>query len=59
MPFRARVSAAVIDVCLYKLQIQEIAFNIHPVFFWTDSTLVLRYIKDHTHRFKVSVAKRI
>ena len=56
---RLELNAAVIGVTLYKLIIKEIDLPITKIFFWTDSMLVLQYIHDENHRFKVFVANRV
>ena len=56
---RLELNAAVIGVRLYKVIIKEIDLPINEIFFWTDSMLVLKYIRDENHRFKVFVANRV
>ena len=56
---RLELNAAVLGVRLYKLIIKELDFPIHNIFFWTDSTLVLQYVRNETHRFKTYVANRV
>ena len=56
---RLELNAAVIGVRLYKVIIKEIDLPINEIFFWTDSMLVLQYIRDANHRFKVFVANRV
>ena len=56
---RLELNAAVIGVRLYKVIIKEIDLPINEIFFLTDSMLVLQYIRDANHRFKVFVANRV
>ena len=56
---RLELNAAVIGVRLYKVIIKEIDLPINEIFFWTDSMLVLQYIRDENHPFKVFVANRV
>ena len=44
---------------LFRNTIFDIDFPIDRVFFWTDSTIVVQYIKNNTHRFKTAVANRV
>ena len=56
---KLELNAAVIGVRLYKVIIKEIDLPINEIFFWTDSMLVLQYIRDENHRFKVFLANRV
>ena len=44
---------------LYTNIILDIDYPVELVFFWSDSTLVLQYINNTTHRFKTFVANRV
>ena len=56
---RLELNAAALGVRLYTMIIQEINLPIQNVFFWTDSTLVLQYLRNERHRFKVYVANSV
>ena len=53
---RLELNAAVLGGRLYTMIIKEINLPIQNVLLWTDSTLVLQYLKNQRHRFKVYVA---
>ena len=56
---RLELSAAVVSVKLYQLVTQELDLKIDKKFFWTDSMIVLGYIRNATRRFKTFVANRL
>ena len=56
---RLELCAAVTAVRLFRKIIAEIDLTIDKVWFWSDSTLVLQYVSNTTHRFKTFVANRI
>ena len=56
---RLELNAAVLGVRLYTMIIKEIKLSIQNVFFWTDSTLGLQYLRNERHRFKVYVANGV
>ena len=56
---RLELNAAVLGVRLYVMIIKKINLPIQNVIFWTDSTLVLQYLRNQRHRFKVYVANRV
>ena len=56
---RLELNAAVLGVRLYPMIIKKINLPIQNVIFWTDSTLVLQYLRNQRHRFKVYVANRV
>ena len=56
---RLELNAAVLGVTLHTIIIKEINLPIQNVFFWTDSTLVLQYLTNERHRFKVYVANTV
>ena len=56
---RLELNAAVLGVRLYTMIIKETNLTIQNVLFWTDSTLVLEYLRNQRHRFKVYVANRV
>ena len=56
---RLELSAAVLAVRVNHSMIRALCASIDRVFFWTDSTAVLRYIRNTTSRFHVFVANRL
>ena len=53
---RLEINAAVLGLRLYKIIIKEVNLPIQNIAFGTGSVLVLQYIRNETHRFKVFVA---
>ena len=52
--------SGVVTACrLYELITDELEVQISSVTFWTDSTIVLGYIRNTTRRFKTFVANRL
>lgn len=43
----------------YKLVLRELEFKIESKYFWTDSMIVLGYMKNENKRFKTFVANRL
>ena len=56
---RLALNTAVLGIRLYTTIIKEINLPIQNVLFWTDSTLVLQYLINQRHRFKVYVTNRV
>ncbi|XP_053406602.1 uncharacterized protein LOC128559321 [Mercenaria mercenaria] len=56
---RLELSGAVVASRLYTLVADELEINIDSVTFWTDSMIVLGYIKNENRRFKTFVGNRI
>ena len=56
---RLELNAAVLGIRLYKSIIKELDLPISQTMFWTDSTLVLQYLRNETQRFKTYVANRV
>ena len=56
---RLELTAAVLACNLAATAKEELEFNIDRTVFWTDSTIVLAYIRNTTKRFKVFVGNRI
>ncbi|XP_015747596.1 PREDICTED: uncharacterized protein LOC107327368 [Acropora digitifera] len=56
---RLELSAAVLAVRLDRMIRQEITLPIKSSTFWTDSTCVLRYIRNKEKRFQTFVANRV
>ena len=56
---RLELSAAVLATRLDRMIRQEIQFPINGSTFWTDSTCVLRYIRNKDKRYQVFVANRV
>ena len=54
-----KLNAAGLGVRLYTIIIKETNFPIQNVFFWTDPTLVLQYLRNKRHRFKVYVENSV
>ena len=53
------LNAAVLGFRLDTMIIKEINLPVQNVFFWTDSTLVMQYLRNERHYFKVYVANRV
>ena len=51
--------AAVLAAKLRKLVRKELSVNIDEVFFWTDATVVLRYLNNSSSHFEALVGNRI
>ncbi|XP_046341271.2 uncharacterized protein LOC124122193 [Haliotis rufescens] len=56
---RLELSAAVISVKLDVMLRQELKMEISRSVFWTDSTIVIQYIRNENKRFHVFIANRI
>ena len=56
---RMEQTAAVVSVKLHKLIVEQLDLPIHKAVFWTDSTIVLQYIRNEARRFQTFVAKRL
>ena len=56
---RLELSAAVTAVRLYQLLRDEFDIKIDKRYFWTDSTIVLGYVRNKSKRFKTFVANRL
>ncbi len=56
---RLELTAATMAVRLHNTLIAEIDMAIDRVVFWTDSTTVLRYIRNETSRYHTFVANRV
>ena len=56
---RLELTAATLSINMFKLLTSELQFGITKDVFWTDSQVVLSYIKNQTRRFKTFVANRI
>ena len=56
---RLELTAATVAVKIHKQIKEELTLPIHEVAFWTDSTIVLQYIKNSHTRFKTFVANRL
>ena len=53
------LNVAVLGVRLYTMIIKETNLPIQNVLFWIDSALVLQYLRNQRHRFKVYVTNRV
>ncbi|XP_055018962.1 uncharacterized protein LOC129411624 [Boleophthalmus pectinirostris] len=56
---RMELTAAVVASRMDKLWRRELQMELKESVFWTDSTSVLKYIKNETSRFKIFVANRV
>ena len=56
---RLELKAAATAIRLYTSMILDIDLPVSSTHFWSDSTLVLQYINNTTHRFKTFVANRV
>ena len=56
---RLELNAAVTAVRLFQNIIFDIDLPVERTIFWSDSTLVLQYINNTSHRFKTFVANRV
>ncbi|KAK7877121.1 hypothetical protein WMY93_032173 [Mugilogobius chulae] len=56
---RMELTAAVVASRMDKLCKKELQMELKDSVFWTDSTSVLKYIKNETSRFKIFVANRV
>ncbi|XP_068201610.1 uncharacterized protein [Palaemon carinicauda] len=56
---RLELSAAVLAVRLGSTILTMIDFRVYGVYYWTDSTTVMRYIKNDQARYQTFVANRV
>lgn len=56
---RLELAAAVVAVKLNCLIRNELEYPIHDTIYWTDSTVVLQYIRNESRRFHTFVANRV
>ncbi|KAJ8361724.1 hypothetical protein AAFF_G00429540 [Aldrovandia affinis] len=56
---RLELTAATVSAAVSKLLREELDLKIDQAFFWTDSQVVLGYIKNEARRFHVFVANRV
>ena len=56
---RLELAAAVVAVKLNCLIRSELEYPIHDTIYWTDSTVVLQYIRNKSRRFHTFVANRV
>ena len=56
---RLELQAAVLSAKVSKVLIKELPYENIRNYFWTDSKIVLSYIKNETRRFHMFVANRI
>ncbi|XDV54607.1 hypothetical protein PO909_022856, partial [Leuciscus waleckii] len=56
---RMELTAAVVASRMDKLWRKELQMDLEESVFWTDSTSVLKYIKNETSRFKIFIANRV
>ncbi|XP_068691511.1 uncharacterized protein [Montipora foliosa] len=56
---RMEVTAAYVSAKLHKFLEEQLDLPIHRSIFWTDSTIVLQYLKNEAKRFQIFVANRL
>ena len=56
---RMELTAAVLSVKLHKFITEQLDLPINKTIFWTDSTIVLQYIRNEARRFQTFVANRL
>lgn len=56
---RMELTAAVVASRMDKLWRKELQMDLQESVFWTDSTSVLKYIKNETSRFKIFIENRV
>ena len=56
---RMELTAAVVSVKLHNFIIEQLDLPIHKTVFWTDSMIVLQYIRNEARRFQMFVANRL
>ena len=56
---RMELTAAVVSVKLHKFITEQLDLPVNKTVFWTDSTIVLQYIRNEARRFQTFVANRL
>ncbi|XP_074655650.1 uncharacterized protein LOC141909164 [Tubulanus polymorphus] len=56
---RLELAAATVSIRLDCIMTRELDFDVDKTFYWTDSTSVLKYIRNEDKRFQVFVANRV
>ena len=56
---RLELSAAVVAVRMYEVIKSELKIHFEQVYFWSDSTTVLRYLRNESLRYEIFVANRV
>ena len=56
---RMELTAATVSAKLHKFLEEQLDLPIHRTIFWTDSTIVLQYLRNETKRFQTFVANRL
>ena len=56
---RLELTAVVVSVKLHQFIVEELDLKIDKSYFWTDSQVVIRYLRNTSSRFKTFVANRI
>ena len=56
---RMELTFAVVSVKLHKFITEQLDLPINKTVFWTDSTIVLQYIKNEARRLQTFVANRL
>ena len=56
---RLELAAAMVTVTLNCLIRNELQYLLHDIIYWTDSTVVLQYIRNESKRFHTFAANRV
>ncbi|MBM6549429.1 hypothetical protein, partial [Streptococcus dysgalactiae] len=56
---RLELSAGVVAADIYRMLKHELELEIEATYFWTDSKIVLHYLRNETSRFETFVANRV
>ena len=56
---RMELTAATVSAKLHKFLEEQLDLPIHRTIFWTDSTIVLQYLRNETKRFQTFMANRL
>ena len=56
---RMELTAATVAINLHKLLSKELEIPVHQTVFWTDSAIVIQYIRNEAKRFQTFVANRL
>ena len=56
---RLELQAAVLSAKVDSSLLEELELTLAPSYFWTDSEIVLRYIRNESRRFHIFVANRV
>ncbi|XP_074641192.1 uncharacterized protein LOC141898938 [Tubulanus polymorphus] len=56
---RMELAAAALLIKMNKMMLEELEYSVSNVYFWSDSTAVLKYIANETARYHTFVANRV